>query len=731
MLPPPISDRYRYRERNSTLTFSICVAGNWSKILKDDKFNDHLKGREPRALAEKWNTLNPKTGKSPAKAKSPVKTPAKKVPTQKQEEITSVEERGGSLSDSGTMYHQPSHQTRAPGGHAVRMQQGAYVNPESSQGKITANTTDGGNKKGKVKRRTGGMSGLLPSSTPVRRPGGHAVRMQQGAYVNPESSQSKITANTTDGGNKKGKVKRPRGDAVPRKDAELQEENATPATNQESQNTHQRSDKRPRTDSKVGEEEEEESYEAAMKQISSISGEQRAKLSADMKKKLKDAETTQAKREKGDLINQLKKCRQDVDKITVFFKLGERREKAIATVKLFEQNLKDRKVGKGMLNELRNSSPGQPPAPTARKSPTMKIVDTSLSDAKAFFADVQKEYEVEHQKMTRAFESLPDKSMLNQKKEAMNNLIKAINDLPISHTYKQAADYLERHRLVDAGKWHFVKHLRSSGDHAPAKGYGSWFDFWAKVTGKDGEKGTPICCAAEGCDETMKVTKNKLDEHFKAKDFDGCHVLIARGQKELNNWTYEEKVAIVPACGKHNTHTSKAKLIMKETDAAVIPPLFGEIPRLKPDKNVQARRQNLPTKPTHWKTLALIDVGKNKGTDGNYKAGVHTLTLRGEDNAEKPKGPYTWNSERLAKVRDEDTQPAHNKIFGDFVLEVKDDDFMYKYLAPMHHTSIFDEGPREVRRNIFLNGKCEEGEGREWHRLTPWVSHNGKRSPPN
>lgn len=170
---------------------------------------------------------------------------------------------------------------------------------------------------------------------------------------------------------------------------------------------------------------------------------------------------------------------------------------------------------------------------------------------------------------------------------------------------------------------------------------------------------------------------------------------------------------------------------MKETDAAVIPPLFGEIPRLKPDKNVQARRQNLPTKPTHWKTLALIDVGKNKGTDGNYKAGVHTLTLRGEDNAEKPKGPYTWNSERLAKVRDEDTQPAHNKIFGDFVLEVKDDDFMYKYLAPMHHTSIFDEGPREVRRNIFLNGKCEEGEGREWHRLTPWVSHNGKRSPPN
>ena len=288
MLPPPISDRYRYRERNSTLTFSICVAGNWSKILKDDKFNCHLKGRESRALAEKWPTLNPKTGKSPAKAKSPVKTPAKKVPTQKQEEIT------------------------------------------------------------------------------------------------------------TDGGNKKGKLKRPRGDAVPRKDAGFQEENATPATNQESQNTHQRSDKRPRTDSKVGEEEEEESYEAAMKQISSISGEQRAKLPADMKKKLKDAETTQAKGKKGDLINQLKKCCQDVDKITVFLKLGEKRKKAIAAVRLFERNLKDRKVGKGILNELR-------------------------TDANADLADVQKEYEVEHPKMTRAFKSLPDKTMLNQKKGTMNN----------------------------------------------------------------------------------------------------------------------------------------------------------------------------------------------------------------------------------------------------------------------------------------------------------------------
>ena len=575
-------------------------AGNWAKILKDPKFATRLKGRSNKNLSDKWRALTSKTGKTPTKAKSPVKTPAKKVPTQKQEEIT------------------------------------------------------------------------------------------------------------TDGGNKKGKLKRPRGDAVPRKDAGFQEENATPATNQESQNTHQRSDKRPRTDSKVGEEEEEESYEAAMKQISSISGEQRAKLPADMKKKLKDAETTQAKGKKGDLINQLKKCCQDVDKITVFLKLGEKRKKAIAAVRLFERNLKDRKVGKGILNELR-------------------------TDANADLADVQKEYEVEHPKMTRAFKSLPDKTMLNQKKGTMNNLIKAINDLPISHTYKQAADYLERHRLVDAGKWHFVKHLKKSEDHAPAKGYGSWFDFWAKVTGKDPEKCTPIRCAAEGCDETMIVTKKKGDEQFKAVDFMGCHVLIARGRKDLNNWTYEEKVAIVPACRSHNTDKLESRLIEKDAEAAVIPPLFGDIPRFKPDALIQERRRSeLKKAKTHWKTLAIIACEKEKGADGKFSRS-YKLTLRGEDIAKD--GPYTWNTEmsdeveRDAEISDEVKRNA-DKIFGDFMLKVNDNDFLYKYLAPMLHTSIFDEGPREVRRDIILTGKCEVGH--EWHALKPWKrdSPGGPRLPP-
>ena len=183
---------------------------------------------------------------------------------------------------------------------------------------------------------------------------------------------------------------------------------------------------------------------------------------------------------------------------------------------------------------------------------------------------------------------------------------------------------------------------------------------------------------------------DKVNKKFTARGFDGCHVLIARGRDGLKDWAYEEKVAIVPACAS----CTEADLDNHEVRAAVIPPLIGKIPREEPNLNIHTEEIMKQVKATHWKTLAVINCISRD--DGKYN-----LILRGRDATNRK--PYTWDSVKRRQ------DPTSNDTFDDFTLVVTKNDFMYKYLAPMIHTSIFDGGPREVRTTISFPSDDAKG----------------------
>jgi len=107
-------------------------------------------------------------------------------------------------------------------------------------------------------------------------------------------------------------------------------------------------------------------------------------------------------------------------------------------------------------------------------------------------------------------------------------------------------------------------------------------------------------------------------------------------------------------------------------------------------------------KETHWETLAVI--GCTPRDDGKYE-----LVLRGRD-VKKGK-QYTWDS--VKKRQD----PSSNDTFDDFTLVVTKDDFMYKYLAPMIHTSIFDDGPQKVRTSVSF--PSDDATGLDYVTLKP------------
>jgi len=251
---------------------------------------------------------------------------------------------------------------------------------------------------------------------------------------------------------------------------------------------------------------------------------------------------------------------------------------------------------------------------------------------------------------------------------------------------------------VDIGQWHFVAYLHHSQKHKCGNNHKSWFDFWAKVTGK--EKNDEVACPH--CNKTIKLTQEDK-EHFDADSFNGHHVLIARGSKDLNAWTYEEKVAIVPGCSGH----SRDPLNVGHIEAAVIPPLFGDIPREAPVPGLNGSRSELPKRKADWKTLAVVSCTHNAEADS------YRLRLRGTDCA-----GYTWDDE----------VPQGDKSFGDFKVDVKEKDFMFKYLTPM--IWLFnDPKPKDVRRGISYNPT--DVPNTDVPKLIPWrlLNHRSLASP--
>ena len=272
-------------------------------------------------------------------------------------------------------------------------------------------------------------------------------------------------------------------------------------------------------------------------------------------------------------------------------------------------------------------------------------------------------------------------------------------------TYEAAKKKLQSaERQLDG--WFFVKHLDGSAGHKPGpkggKGqYASWVDFWVQVT--RAQVGSVVLCP--GC-----TTKAPIEEVFgnsskKIGDFHGCHVLIARWKNDSGSWTYEEKVAIVPACGRCN---SGKKNLPKRATAAVIPPLFGRIPRTIleheewryhfPNDIQQPGADNRDTALPYWKTLAVTGILWDNQKK-NYK-----LTLRGQDSSQ-----IIWNTARSTAMSLQRTSSgsckaeAHSKLYNDFSMFVAKgrNDFMLKYLGPLLHLCFNNnpEDPQKVREN--------------------------------
>ena len=126
----------------------------------------------------------------------------------------------------------------------------------------------------------------------------------------------------------------------------------------------------------------------------------------------------------------------------------------------------------------------------------------------------------------------------------------------------------------------------------------------------------------------------------------------------------------------------------------MIPPLFGEITRGKPDLGANGGRDALENcgKST-WKTLAVIGCKLNDAASKTYR-----LTLRGTDSA-----GYTWD----------DTAVEGDKVFGDFNVDVKEKSFLYKYLTPMIHV-FTDSKPMEVRKDLRYPDKTKESDIRSF-----------------